>query len=415
MSKKFFIIIAVILIIFLLALVGYYFILQSNQTVSTTGKPLTFKNFFPFGGDSSTGTTTDTARPTIKDPVPEQINFAVKLRKVWSDPVAGFGLFDSPRGTMLRHIEKSTGHIYETEFFSPKQERISNTTIPRVYEAQWGSSSSTLIARFLEDDNQTIDTFSLALKPTIVPKGAQSTSTQYTTVGTLLAGRIDGFSVLGSNLFSITTTETSSSGFTSSMAGVGGKQIWNSPIRELLPQFVNGTTVALTTKPYSGINGYLYFVDTTNGGVKKILGDIDGLSTLVSPDGKKVLALSQIGTDRMISYTVSDRSVQNLNPVAFPEKCVWSKKDTNVLYCAVSKQILDTQSLTNWYMGSVQFTDDIWKYDLKGNTENLITNLSSESGGESIDVMKPALSDNEQYLVFINKRDGSLWSLDLSK
>jgi hypothetical protein len=38
--------------------------------------------------------------------------------------------------------------------------------------------------------------------------------------------------------------------------------------------------------------------------------------------------------------------------------------------------------------------------------------LSQESG-MAIDVIKPILSDNEQYLIFINKIDNTLWSLDL--
>lgn len=65
-------------------------------------------------------------------------------------------------------------------------------------------------------------------------------------------------------------------------------------------------------------------------------------------------------------------------------------------------------------MGTMQFTDDIWKYDTKANKSIIVDNLYEDSG-ENIDVIKPILSENEQYLVFINKRDGNLWSLDLSK
>jgi hypothetical protein len=70
--------------------------------------------------------------------------------------------------------------------------------------------------------------------------------------------------------------------------------------------------------------------------------------------------------------------------------------------------------LISWYIGNISFRDDIWKYDLKNNTAVIIDNLTDESGIK-IDVIKPQLSVNEKYLVFINKIDGTLWSLDLTK
>ena len=39
---------------------------------------------------------------------------------------------------------------------------------------------------------------------------------------------------------------------------------------------------------------------------------------------------------------------------------------------------------------------------------------TSTETSETIDIVKPILSENEQYLVFVNKRDGSLWSLDVT-
>lgn len=420
MSKKFFIILTVILILFLTGLVGYYFVLKSRQTGSEVGKPLTFKNFFPFGGDGSNttggeGTLPEDIRPVIDDGQKPPVNYDVKLRKVSTESTAGFGLFDSKLGTTLRYIERATGHIYEADLFSPKEERLSNTTLPKVYNAEWGSSSSTLIAQKLQDDNETIETYSLNLKLNTDPRDELSTSTKYSTVGTILVSNVGEVSTRGQNLFYIVNGENNSLGYISNINGTGSKQVWNSPIRELLVQNINNTTVAITTKPYPGVNGYLYFLNTPNGVVTKIIGNISGLSTLVSPDAKKVLVLSQSGSNKLTSYTISDRTSIDLNPSTFPEKCVWSKKDTNIVYCAVSKEIQGVTALTNWYLGSIQFNDDVWKYDMKANTANIVADLSGENGGAPIDVTKPTLSDNERYLVFMNKRDGSLWSLDLSK
>jgi hypothetical protein len=53
-------------------------------------------------------------------------------------------------------------------------------------------------------------------------------------------------------------------------------------------------------------------------------------------------------------------------------------------------------------------------YNSADNSGAYISDLEKE-GGEQIDLIKPTLSENEQYLIFTNKKDGSLWSLDLTK
>lgn len=401
-QKKFFIIIASILVVFAISLVAYYFLILSNQT-NPDGTPKGFKQFFPFG---STATTTTTENRPVEIPVTKPINYTQKLRKIWAEPVAGAGILDVKAGTIVRHIEKSTGHIYETELFSPIQNRISNTTIPLVYNAVWDNKNKSFIAQYLKDDNQTIETYVFTIKDL-------STTTENVISGYVLASGVSDISVVGSTMFYLQQTDAGTQGFIALIDGLSRKQIWNSPLRELNSQAVNDKTIALNTKPYPNLPGYLYTV-TNTGVVKKILGNIAGLSSLVNGDVSKVLYLSQTSSAQMFLYDKKSESSTSVTPTTFPEKCVWSKKDINIVYCAVPKEYLDGGSLTSWYMGNISYTDDIWKYDLKSNTSSIVGNLSDESG-EAIDVIKPLLSQNEQYVVFINKRDDSLWSLDLNK
>jgi len=408
MSKKIFIIIiSLTLGILLVGLIGYYFLIQNNNTPNntTTG----FKNFFPFGGQN---TPIQTAMTTSNPPTtPEQLNFNQKLRQLSVEPVAGAGILDVKRatttGSVVRYIEKATGHIFEVELFSPNQNRISNTTIPLVSDAIFGNKNNSIIARYLKDDNQTVDTFSLTIKNT-------STITENNITGIAFPPNINEVSILGDSLFYLQQTDGASLGYTSNFAGTKRVQIWNSPIKELLAQYVNTKTVALTTKPAQNIGGFLYFVDTGSGQTRKILGDILGLSTLTNAVATQVLYLEEGSNANMYVFDTKTKSSTNISPTTFPEKCLWSKLSQNIIYCAVPRENIDGQSLANWYKGFVSFTDDIWKYDVKNNTSTLVENLSDDSA-KSIDVIKPILSEKEQYLVFINKIDNSLWSLDLTK
>ncbi|MBA3733101.1 hypothetical protein H0W91_01860 [Patescibacteria group bacterium] len=406
MSKKPLIItVSVTLALLVIVLISYYFLLQNKN--SDPNSPVSiFKSFLPFGGGTASpqATSTINKQPTTETPV---VEYTQKLRKLSTEPVAGAGVVDFKAGTVVRYIEKATGHIFETELFSPLSHRISNTTIPVVYDALWGNGNSSLVVRYLKDDDVTVDTYALTIKDL-------STTTESLVSAVTLPLNIKDVSVFGNNVFYLITGETSSLGFVSSMSGQNRKQIWSSPIKELLSQFVNVKTVALTTKPAQSIPGFLYLVDTGSGGVKRILGNISGLSTLVNGTATSVLYLEQGEGLSMSVFDVKTASVSLITPTTFPEKCIWSKKDTAIVYCAVPRGNLSGSSLTSWYMGYSSYTDDIWKYDTKNNTSSIVDTLYEDSS-ESIDVIKPILSDNEQYLVFMNKRDNSLWSLDLTK
>ena len=409
MYKKLIIIIPIVLVILVACLAGYYFITKDNQG---TPNPVVagFKSFFPFGGNNNTSTETTTSNDLPQQIQPTQNtqnNFTKKLRELSSEPVSGAGTLDVKAGTVVRYIEKATGHIFEIELFSPKQSRISNTTLPIVYEAVWGNKNASLITRSLKDDNQTVDTYSLTVKEV-------ATSTENAIIGVAFPQNLSDVSVFGSSVFYLQQNGDSSSGFISNFDGSKKKEIWNSPLKELSSQYLNAKTVALTTKPAQNVPGFLYFVDTGSGQVKKVLGNISGLSILADGEGAQILYLEENDNARMYVLDAKANSSKTITPTTFLEKCLWSKKDKNVVYCAVPREFLDGSSLTSWYKGFISFTDDIWKYDIKNNISVVVENLSSDSG-KPLDVIKPILSENEQYLVFINKTDNSLWSLDLTK
>lgn len=403
-KKKIIISISIILSIFLLALIAYYFLVSSSGNNIVANIP-GFKQFFPFGGGGTEISTTTTEFPPIKEP-DQTPNYTQKLRKIWALPVAGFGVIDTKAGTVVRHIERATGHIYETELFSPNQNRISNTTIPIVYNAFWSSNLNSVIIEQLAEDEENVNSYTLSIKT--------GTTTENNISGSFLSDKIEDLNVLGDTVFNLQKLNTGSVGFVSAIGSNKFKQVWNSPITEVTSQFVNKNTIAITTKPHQDVPGYLYFVNTNTTQSTKILGGIYGLSTLVENDASNLIYLSELNNPTLYLYNLKTRNESIITPTTYPEKCVWSQKDVNVVYCAVPENQLDRTSMTNWYMGLISFNDDIWKYDLKNNTSEVISNLNTD-GGENIDVIKPKLSTNEQYLLFINKKDNSLWSLDLTK
>ena len=115
MSKKTILIISIALVLILLLLVGYYF-LQRNRSVSPTGGG--FLGLFPFGTYNTPSTTPGNQSGDNKNETGTQnTGFLKKLRELSSEPVAGAGILDIKAGSIVRYIERATGHIYEIEFF----------------------------------------------------------------------------------------------------------------------------------------------------------------------------------------------------------------------------------------------------------------------------------------------------------
>jgi Tol biopolymer transport system component len=157
----------------------------------------------------------------------------------------------------------------------------------------------------------------------------------------------------------------------------------------------------------------MYKLNPTTLNFEKILGDIDGLVTLMSPTGDKIIySESRSGSPNLYSFDTKTQQTSNLFFRTFTDKCTWSAKEADVVYCAVPQDIAYGDYPDAWYQGLIFFTDDIWKINTKTGETRLIAKLN-QLGDSAIDVINPALSQNEDYFVFNNKKDLSLWGLKL--
>ena len=168
--------------------------------------------------------------------------------------------------------------------------------------------------------------------------------------------------------------------------------------------------ITLTTKPSSDVPGYMYAIDPNKKDFNKILGDISGLTTLTSPNGK--LTLYGNSSLSLNVYNISTGEITPLIVRTLPEKCTWNKTST-IVYCAVPKSISGALYPDAWYRGEVSFMDDVWKIDIENGNANIVLDPTSILG-EGLDGIKLTQDENENYLFFVNKKDSYLWRLELN-
>jgi hypothetical protein len=226
----------------------------------------------------------------------------------------------------------STDNNFPDQFSTRVEKiRITNNTLPKIYEAYFRSDGTSVILRSLKDNSDTVENLSL----TLTPPRAQATSSEFYGVSsTMLRGNIGSIAVGSGNLVAI-------------------------------PSFVGNRTL------FSYLEG--------------------GEIRLVVKNGNNTIQTS-IET--------------------FADKCTWSVRGAAVIYCATPIDWNPIGEPENWYAGVTHFSDRIWKFDIDEDIAQVISEPKSTLGID-IDVVDLKLSPDENYLVFINKRDLSLWALRL--
>lgn len=297
----------------------------------------------------------------------------------------------------IRYMKKSDGHIYEMYMDTKIVGQISNSTIPEVYEGMFAINPNNIVYRLLADDNETIKTVVGVLG------GAAG--------GFMPDGILDiSISPNGKNFFSITPYSDGILGVIGSFNDSRKTQIFNSSFTEWLTQWPTEKFIFLTTKASHNTDGYLYALSTSTNSTKKVMGRIKGLTTLVSPNGNRVLySYTTESGPKLGIYQISDNSYKSVSLYGLPEKCVWTN-DSMRIYCAVPENLDSTQLPDTWYQGRVSFNDSFMRIDAETGTYNKLANSTEET---SVDGIKLFIDDKEKTIFFINKKDNTLWSLDI--
>lgn len=422
MKKLFWIIITIVALIALSLGVYWFF---NNQEGGIGGDTTSIGDLFPFGrGEDSTVT------PVIPNPSPSQATSTepenvVQREQLWQisqEPQSGAGIFMRDGAAWVRFVDTATGNVFENKLGESRVSRVSNTTIPKIKEVLWAPKGDSLIARYL-GDNGTIQT----LHANILPPTRRATTTEtgeeniQQLQGTFLPTQITDIAVFAPKervLYATKTTEGAAV-FVANLDGSKATRLFESPIHEWVVSWPTENSAVFTTKPSAAANGFSYIVSTKNGTLQKLIGAIRGLSVLPAANLAYVV-YSESGTSgvTLSSYEVKTGAQKNLGRT-FAEKCVWMNNNIEVL-CAVP-QSFSQNNTTNlpddWYKGNVSFNDSFQTFDVENGRTNTI--ISPETVRDiirtGVDATNLTLDPNEEFFVFTNKKDGSLWGARLEE
>src|SRR3989344_9125278 len=328
MPKKVLILIIAITLLIIGGVIWYFFFMPGAQP----SLPQPDSNILPFGSDpqntnipntnSEQGGIIITSTISNKENTvmsPEQI---LSLRQISNTPTAGAITFDTKTTTFIRYVDRAVGHIYDVNAQTWDTTRVSNTTIPKIYDTLWVNNGAGFIMRYLDEMGSIQNFYTDIKKSAGTATNTAQTPTQLE--GVFLPSNISEISTSPKTdrFVYFTNTNTSTIGIISNLDGKKRASIFSSPFTEWLVSWPKEGIITLTTKPSSSVAGIIYFLNTTNGNLNKIIGDIPGLTTLTNSDASKILYSSNRSSNIELSvYDTKDNSSRLVGLSTLPEKC----------------------------------------------------------------------------------------------
>ena len=259
--------------------------------------------------------------------------------------------------------------------------------------------------RFLKPDNQTIATYSVP----IPPLNLDGKRTQKS--GVYFPDNIDSLVISPDNKQVARLTTEVSAGVisTSTPSNTLKKDLLRTPFKEWLLLWPTQASVYVQTKAASTVNGYLYRVDTAAGRLRRVIGDVPGLTTSISPSGEYIL-YSQSVQNGFITKLFNTKTgiTTAISLSILPEKCAWYSNSD--ILCAGNSTVPEAVYPDAWYAGITRLQDQLYRIDTKTNTYSVLYDGTTQL----FDMTNLQLDEGKNLLYFIDKPTGLLWKFNLN-
>ena len=427
-NRKTVILLVSISLFFALIVIVWYFFIRSpggGENITNATLPIsdTKKGGSEFIDDSSKD---DFEEPLTETEIIE--GKKRKLIKIWNKPTAGMSFFEQNilinsttsvkgtgtttneiivqrRATSTRMIfaDRATGYIYGVNLENKKSYQISNTTVPGIHDAYFFNNGSSVIFRYLDENNKIVS-FKATI-PSVIEGGTPRSLENVTP----LPNDLISIAVSNSQKSASYVSPNTSGSSVYKIEGDKNQLIYNSPITEINLSY-GGETLYSTNKTSSYSIGYINNVITN----ERIFGEKTGLVTLPANNNLDYLASmwSNVGLKTFI-FSKKTGNYTTLNSQTIASKCIWNKTSTYII-CGVPQELRTFRDglPDAWYMGLINFNDKLYTIDNNTKIEEILFDFSEETK-EVVDLTKPIMSPNDEYMSFINKDNGHLWLFNI--
>lgn len=293
----------------------------------------------------------------------------------------------------ILYYKKAGGDLFSSDLDGKSQEKISNITIVGLTEALWSPLRDRAAVFYLDQETLKgflhIGTSSVSTLPQDVKSFSWSSD-----------GKSLAYLLLKDDRLNLIVADAS---------GRNQKTVFTTPLREAALAWVTGDKISFSTAPSGFAEGFIYLFSRSSGAFQRVAGPFFGLTSLWSPDGSRVVLASTDAAGKNLNLLVRDSSGKNLFTLGaktLPQKCVWA--DKTKIYCALPRVISpDTVWPDDYLRGEVDTQDRMALLDLE---KKEFTEVFNDG---AFDISDIKLAKDGSHLIFVNRADGTLWSLKI--
>ncbi|MBI4094121.1 hypothetical protein HY417_04105, partial [Candidatus Kaiserbacteria bacterium] len=325
-----------------------------------------------------------------------------QLAQVGKTPTAGYDFIGSGSSVRLRFVERGAGYIFDVSPETGTLKRLTNTLVPRTYEAL--VAGNRVVMRGIDEDGYVT---------TVVGEITMSTSTKEvpaTLKQRSLPDSIRSIAInpTGEEIFYIVDTLRGGAGIRASWDEKNQKKIFDSAVLGWQIDFLPDGRITVTENASDNAAGHTYLVQENS--LQPLVAGL-GLTFLPHPESSMYLYGESAGA-LLLFARLSATSSPILLPIrTIADKCVWSPVASLVAYCAVPQHAPPTNFLDTWYRGETHTSDAWWHIDVSANSAELLYSSASVV----LDVENPTIDGSGDYIAFTNAIDKSLWLLRISE
>lgn len=348
-----------------------------------------------FGAPAMQPITTVTPQVPV-DPVLDagtrSVAIGARLAQLTDRAVAGAVVAQIASSTVIRYVEKGTGHIYEISLATGLEERISNTTIPRIVEAVWSPRGDTLV---LVSDVEGVRGETILANLSTTPGGAVTLAIE--NIETLRNPR---FGASGTFFFTTINERGGTSAWARSTETGNTQKLFEVPFAEarVLWDVWDEREHYVFSRPALGFLGYLYRAEAD-----RLIKIDEGYALSAARPLKDVLLVNKASDagPYTLAIDILKGTSDFLRIQTLEEKCAGGTS----VWCATSDAAYSTSFPISWYQGLVSYRDAFWEVREDGTDAPLFDPESIAR--EPLDVTSLMYGDG--HLIFKNKIDDSLW------
>lgn len=421
-NKKELIIIGVMTIIFLLV-VGVLFFIKNKKQIN--GKGGTIPNQAGSASLYSKNNNQDNNASQNGDNVDTDNNYYYKegLIKIWDRPVAGYGFYNKKGSSenILVFVDSDTGFLYEKNMSQPTSTpvQITNSSYPNIREAYFLSINGQNKIILQYSTNNTVKSM-LANIPDYysVPNNLENI--------TALDNNITNISVSpdSSKAVYIATKNKTTNGKKDLFSewyvidNNGKNKIYSSELSSWKLQITNFGDIYAYNIDTAIEKNNLYLLNKTTNSLKQIFSGYTGSSYLINNNTLLASIFTSDGLKTYLnqSFYGNSFSKNNLSVLSFntlTNKCYLRE----FIICAVPKEIknYDSGLPDAWYQGLTSWQDNLFIVNNDYPYGQLLFDLNIDAQvDDSFDLKNIVITKNQDHVLFTNKNDGSLWSLNIS-